>query len=68
MVNLRSFHGVGTPAGSSPRTPAVPKRAGGDSPQATEGGRPKKRSKAKDVVDLETPATLPAEAADRCAD
>ncbi|CAL9121304.1 unnamed protein product, partial [Musa textilis] len=68
MVNLRSFHGAGTPAGSSPRASVVPKRAGEDSPRATEGGRPKKRSKAKDVVDLETPATLPVGAIDQGAD
>ncbi|CAL9104302.1 unnamed protein product, partial [Musa textilis] len=43
-------------------------RAGGDSPLEVEGGRPKKRSKAKEVLDLEAPATLPAGATDQHAD
>ncbi|URE33794.1 hypothetical protein MUK42_23215 [Musa troglodytarum] len=65
MVNLRSFHDSGAPRGPSPRSPAVSKRAGGGSPRTVEEGRPKKRAKAKDVVNLETPVPVPAGASER---
>ncbi|URD95262.1 hypothetical protein MUK42_32075 [Musa troglodytarum] len=59
MVNVRTFHDSGAPRGPSPRSPAVSKRAGGGSLRTTDEGRPKKRAKAKDVVDLETPRPWP---------